>query len=507
MFPVGLPLHLPNGDLLGLVSTFTAPNFVVLQAFSGFAATASNYGTSAILFKRPQATISVSPSAPLSLVTASYIDGVPSPVTGTIAITGANHDFPVTVGINPALTASGYMFEVYLGTPTTFAGSQFVVTFNPAANGTLNQTITIRYIPTNITLLSLPGVNVNAAHSTELLILGNNRTLSQGANSADPRATLAYNLRGSAFADVRITKTSLAKFSAYSGVASEIQKFSVITTRQVNPVIITAPANFLLSTSTDFSSATNTLSIPTVTGNSQSVEVNVRYLRASVGTDNGSISVATEGIASLLINVIGETYGFSSFMNIITEGDASTISLTGQTMVTVSGRYLTGALTLTATNGFGIAEDATATPASSLTFNPNPSDIGDVMPKVIYITYLNNATVVGTGTLTASSTGATDVVLNLVGGELPITSVENAVEAQVSVYPNPTEADATLAVELQGSESVSVVVYNLTGTVEQSFTDVAQGFKTYSLSGLSKGLHIIKVTTGKTVKVVKLIVQ
>lgn len=510
LFPKGLPLHFADGSLIGYVNSVTNSSILGLNAMAMVtSATGTSYGTSAIFYRRSQATISNSAGSPIAFTPTSFTAGVPNPVAIVTTLTGDNHDGPVNVGINPLLSASGYMFEVYLGTPTTFSGNSFSVIAPVADNGQLNQAITIRYVPNNITLLSLPALNVNAAHSTELLVLGNNRQLSAGTSSSDPRATLAINLRGNSQSGLTVSKTTLSKFVTYKGVASGFQKFNLSGLRVVKNVTITAPARFQLSTSSNFVGATNTLILPaSVTGLTPSIDINVRYVRADVGADNGTISLFTEGIAPISVDVSGESIGFTSFLNLVSENNSSTISFIGTTMTTVSGKDLTGDVTITVSSGFGISHTQGGAPMSSITLSPNPFDFGDLANTVLYVTNSNPATATGMGTLSAMSAGATSVDITLLNAVKPTTSIEEAkVESKITLYPNPTEENATLAVEFSETQKINVDIYSITGTVVSSFADTVSNLTTYPVTGLSKGIYIVKVSSSKSVKTIKLIVQ
>jgi len=366
--------------------------------------------------------------------------------------------------------------------------------------------VTIRYVPSNITSLGLPGLNINAAHSTELLVLGNNRALASGTSSSDPRATIAINLRGNSQSSLTVIKTTLAKFVTYRGLSSGIQKFNLSGSRILKDIMLSAPANFLLSTSADFTGASNTLTIPaTVAGLTPSLDINVKYMRADVGSDNGSISIVTEGIAALSVGVSGESIGFATLVDFVSASGASTVSFTGITMATVSGSYLTAALTVTASTDFEVSETIDGTYTSSLSFSPDPSDFGDVAPKAIFAKYKGTARGFA-GTITAAS-GATSSVINLVYASGTDAVTDALAISKVVVYPNPTEGAATLAVEFAGTETITVNVYDMAGTEVSSFFATVSGVATYPIAGLSKGVYVIKVATTSSVKTLKLVVN
>lgn len=501
--PVGLPIHLPSGVLIGTIASVTNATELTLDANALVSTTTSAFRTSAIYYRRSQATLSVSPSAPLSFNVSSYnTNGKPNPVSQFITITGANHDFALNVGINPALTSSGYMFEV-TGTPNTFSTT---LPINP--NGTVNQVLEIRYVPTNIELYSLTGVNVNAAHSTELLILGNNRALSLANSSNDPRAQIAYNLRGNAQATLSVDVTSLAKFNALTGVPSSAKKFTITGSRIINTVMLSAPTNFQLSRTTDFTGASNMLNF-TTSSPAVTQDIYVRYKNNSVANESGAINVVTDGISPLPISVEGETSG-TPFININTPNSSNTFSFTGNSMFTVSGNNLTEAILVSVTSsGFEISTSQSGSYGTSVSLAPSPSDFGNVVPTTIYVK-AGVATVTSNGMIEVSTKNVTTEMITIINVNTVTTSIINVNEdknASVVLYPNPTEGDATLAIETLTPESISVLVYNITGTVLKSFTGKVDGFESYQISGLDKGMYFVSVKTGNTVKTVKLIVK
>jgi len=92
------------------------------------------------------------------------------------------------------------MFEINAGTQdaSTFTAGIYNVTVPVLATGRLNTTVTIRYNPALVLTrpeLTGSGLNVLAAHTTEMEVLGDNQT---AVSSARPRFTFAVNLRGNA---------------------------------------------------------------------------------------------------------------------------------------------------------------------------------------------------------------------------------------------------------------------------------------------------------------------
>jgi hypothetical protein len=164
---------------------------------------------------------------------------------------------------------------------------------------------------------------------------------------------------------------------------------------------------------------------------------------------------------------------------------------------------------VTASAGFTISlsENGTFT-STPIVLNSNPSDLGDVENTTIYVRYNTTPGGTVTGTLTVASERATTQVIELTGSD-NITSVSKSVDntGSVAVYPNPSEGEATLLVDFVQAGQIEVNVYSLAGTTVYSFFDYVNGPAAYPLTGLSKGIYIVRVSNGSTVKTVKLVVK
>ncbi|MFN5846395.1 MAG: T9SS type A sorting domain-containing protein, partial [Flavobacteriia bacterium] len=84
-------------------------------------------------------------------------------------------------------------------------------------------------------------------------------------------------------------------------------------------------------------------------------------------------------------------------------------------------------------------------------------------------------------------------------------------KTKLKTYPNPTTENTTLTFNLQETSNVTVMVYNITGTLVKTITDknVAAGAQTLTIDGseLPRGTYIVKFVAGKqsdTVKFIKM---
>ncbi len=86
--------------------------------------------------------------------------------------------------------------------------------------------------------------------------------------------------------------------------------------------------------------------------------------------------------------------------------------------------------------------------------------------------------------------------------------IENSAIAGVSLYPNPTNADATLFVDVAQNDEIEVVVMNANGqviqTVATKYAEVGTHQFTINSATFAQGLYYAVVRSGNAVKTVKL---
>lgn len=507
---VGMPLHFADATLIGYISSISSSS--ILGVDMNVVSTTSNvkYVTSAIKIKRAPATISLgSTPSPLSFNITSIIgENSVVPVIRVITITGDNHEGSILVRINPALTSSGYMFEINPGTvdASSFVSGIFQTNLSVSGTGQLNNTLTIRYNPNNVIDLSLPGTNVLAAHSTELEMIRFGRS---SVSSDDVRGTIAVNLRGNAqpgqvsSSTPFITNaagdalTDLSPFSTYKSLVSKSQKFRVRFARIFSDVSIISPSNFFIREvgNTDW---VNSLTL-TQTGNSLDKMIEVAYLSNVAGSANGSIQVSTPALPALSVGVSATVIDYSSFVNINTPNSASSITLSGigtSSTFTVNGTYLLAPITVTAPAGFTLKQGSNS--ASFFILNPEPADFGDVANQEFLI---EAVTVNSSGNLTAVSNNVSATPISVFESQTltGILQINQTESITVLIYPNPAESSATIDV---GSESALVSILNVNGTVVKSLAVNSKA----TIEGLTSGVYFVRVTSNGTAKTLKLVV-
>ncbi|MFL5729882.1 MAG: T9SS type A sorting domain-containing protein [Cytophagaceae bacterium] len=83
--------------------------------------------------------------------------------------------------------------------------------------------------------------------------------------------------------------------------------------------------------------------------------------------------------------------------------------------------------------------------------------------------------------------------------------------ASIQVYPNPSNGKASVVIFLENSSEVEAGIYSVEGAKVADIVNgnVASGRNSFDFDGnsLIKGIYIVKVITGKTVKTTKLVIQ
>jgi PKD repeat protein len=259
------------------------------------------------------------------------------------------------------------------------------------------------------------------------------------------------------------------------------------------------------------------------TAQSNSIEINVSDAPAPTIATNGATTFC-EGESVVLNASTSETYQWS--LNGVAVQNA-----TSQTWTATAG----GAYSVTVTN----TDQCDGVGTSSLVFvvvNPTPTAGFDFDFTYNGYTYEfnNNSTGAtsyawnfGDGSTSTEAnpshtfgTGGTHVVtLTAINGqcedviEITLTGVaveENEIAENLSLYPNPTTGNAVVSMALNGSNDVSVNVFELTGKmVYTTYRPNSYGTQTIELpaSELSAGVYLVQVQVGTTSQMIKLVVN
>lgn len=256
---------------------------------------------------------------------------------------------------------------------------------------------------------------------------------------------------------------------------------------------------------------------------SNSIEVSVSDSPAPTISTSGTTEIC-EGETVVLTSSIADTYQWNLNGNAIANGDTQTLTATEE-----------GAYTVTVTNsdqcnGVGTSSflvlSVNPTPAASFDydaengsaeyeFNNNSTnassyswDFGDGFTS----TDANPTHTFSTGgshtiTLTAFNGDCSDVTT------ITITDVsieENFNNTSVQLYPNPTDADATLQVSTNNRTTLQISISDITGKQVLNLMPISFSgtqYITIPASQIESGIYFLNIFDGSNVQVVKMVVR
>ena len=349
---------------------------------------------------------------------------------------------------NPVIVTAPSGFLVRTGSDA-YAST---VTLTQDINGGVNQQVDVVFVPT---------------------VTGSYFSL---VSAASPGATtVTTNVAGNATApppSLTVSPIALPDFgSVQVGQVSAAQTFNVQGSNLTNNVVITPPAGFQVRLPNGtFSSAAITL-VPSAGSVNQNVEV--RFQPTVNGNYNAQIAVTSTGAPASGVGVSGTATPAPTGPFIVanpTAIDFGTVSASGsaQTLTfSVNAGNLTAPLVLTGSNNNIVFRDATA--GGSFVNGPiiiNPAADGSVSIRNIEV-QLTGPIASGpfSGSITASSTGATSVVVTITANSTGNNSVINA-SGNLSLFSTvPGVASSVQSYTLSGSN----LLQDITVTAPQYF--------------------------------------
>ncbi|WP_152981476.1 beta strand repeat-containing protein [Hymenobacter sp. AT01-02] len=330
-----------------------------------------------------------------------------------------------------AVTATSLTAPVVVTAPTGFSVSA-------TANGTYNQTLSLAQdgngaVNTTIYVAFTPTAARNYVDAVTFTSQGaTTRNVSVSGTGVLPPASLSASPRSLSFGQLQAEQVSTP------------QSFTVTGSNITSDVTVTAPNGFEIRVGTS-GAFVQTVTL-TPTNNTVNTALQARFAPATGGTYNSNITIATTGNggATALVAVTGEatprpTGPFISANP--TSLDFGTVSSSGSAQVlsfTVNAGNLTTPLVLTGSRSNIVFRDATA--GGNFTTGPltiAPSN-GTVSLRTIEVQLAGRIDAGPfSGDITASSTGATNVVVTISANSTGNNSVINAsgVLAQFSTVP------------------------------------------------------------------------
>jgi hypothetical protein len=132
------------------------------------------------------------------------------------------------------------------------------------------------------------------------------------------------------------TTSSLSAFSSNIGVASAEQSYTVAGNNLTNDIVLTAPADFQIST-TSGSGFGSTITLSHSGGTVPSATIYVRFLRSTAGTSSGNITHVSAGATQVNVPVSGTALNGAPTIALVQPANGATGVSTSPTMeVTVT---------------------------------------------------------------------------------------------------------------------------------------------------------------------------
>lgn len=447
-----------SGSVAVTVSVNTTPTITVNSATICSGSSVAIVPAGAASYSITGNTFAVAPS-----VNTSYT------VTGASAAGCVSGIAVSTVSVNatPAITAnsgsicSGNSFTI---TPSGNTGGTYTITggtyiVSPLITTTYNVAGTATNGCTSSNAVVTVSVNANP------VITANNSTICAGASAViTPSGAANYTISGGTFTVSPITSTTYSlSGSSANGCASS----GAIITVSVN-------AN------------------PTITVNS----LTICSGNSAVITPSGALTYSISGGTFTVSPLINTSYTVSgtNANGCISSSVAATISVNA-TPTLVANVSVDATQTLSAGNSGTVCsgQSVTLSASGATTYSwSNPSSTG----AIVVITPMQTTTYSVTGiTGNCSALATVTVVIDLCTG-----IKENAAGIVAAVYPNPTNGQLVVETEVHAM----VTVVNVTGqeVLKQSTT----GAKTeISLAAFTPGIYFVKIRSGNSQKVVKVV--
>lgn len=299
--------------------------------------------------------------------------------------------------------SAGFSIQMYYSTDGitwTSAGSSFLTSFPADATTNGYASAPGATIPVNATL----SYSLSAGSS---LYLAWNYSVTSGTYTSYAQALgiddVSITAGGTASPTIVVSGT-LTPFSTYTGTPSTAQSYTLSGQNLTGSITVAAPTGFALSTDNTTFSSTLTLA-----SNFNGL-VYVRLTGITAGTFSGNIVHSSSGATTINLAVEGTVTNPSPLIDITANlSDFSTILGTpsASQSYTVTGLFLTSAISITAPTGFTLSTDNT-------TFSTTLSLASD-FSGTIYVRLTGVSAGTFSGNIVHSSTGATTQNLAVTG--------------------------------------------------------------------------------------------
>jgi hypothetical protein len=219
-----------------------------------------------------------------------------------------------------------------------------------------------------------------------------------------------------------ITTGTLTPFASSPGVASAEQTYTVSGVSLTANLVVTAPADFQVST-TSGSGFGTTVSLTPISGTVVTTTVYVRFNRATTGTSSGNIANTSSGATTQNVAVTGTATAIVPTITIagtLTPFTSSPGVASAEQTYTVSGVNLTANLVVTAPADFQVSATSGSGFASTVTLTPIS---GTVVTTTVYVRFNRATTGTSSGNIANTSTGATTQNVAVSGTASTVTEI------------------------------------------------------------------------------------
>lgn len=224
------------------------------------------------------------------------------------------------------------------------------------------------------------------------------------SHSTPGGTTINVNVQGDALPRMTASPASLS-FATARNVASSTSTGSVSSTLLYQPVEVTPPTHFQVSTNGGSSWSSTTVTLPFDGSGDVNESFLIRYNPSVAGSHSGNVQLSSSGLTrSIAVSgnsvpaiTLAQPSGATSF----TLSDMGTAT-TG-IAATVSGIRLYEDVVITASAGFQVATALNGTYGSSITLTPT----GNALSATYYVRFATSTTGTTNGTISAAHTDAT----------------------------------------------------------------------------------------------------
>jgi hypothetical protein len=396
---------------------------------------------------------------------------VPVPI---VTVTGTLNAFSQTVGAPSAV-------QSYTISGSNLAGN---ITITPPANYQVSSNGGTTWSSSAITLTPTSGTVATTTISVRLNASAAGTFSGSITNATTGATTMNVAVTGTTIPAPSITVTgSLQAFSQTLGNPSVAKTYTVSGANLTGNVVITAPANYELSTDgTTWSSSAITLN--QTAGTVATTTISARLNATAAGTYAGNITHVSTGATTVNLAVTGTavpppaltiTQSLKQFLQVI--GTPSTVQT-----YTISGANLTGNVTITPPLRYELSINGSAWQTAAVTIVP----LNGTIPTITISVRLNG---IVTGPYNGNIVHATQ---GFTTTNVPVNGIVT-IKSEYGVYPVPAYR-VVYVVHPRPVKGTTITIYTAAGQRLKVINAQPDTFETpIDLTGMRNGLYFVEV--------------